>query len=106
MPSSWSGIARSPPQGNRAGCRSSPGPVVARTSPPKDPAKAYQGISAFLVDKRQVDPKQYTSRKIERSEDEWEHESIRLEPLNPEFQPFELAPDGLRVIAEWIRTLD
>ena len=39
--------------------------VFARTSPPKDPAKAYQGISAFLVDKRQVDPKQYTSRKID-----------------------------------------
>lgn len=39
--------------------------VFARTSPPKDPAKAYQGISAFLVDKREVDPKQYTSRKID-----------------------------------------
>lgn len=39
--------------------------VFARTSPPKDSAKAYQGISAFLVDKRQVDPKQYTSRKID-----------------------------------------
>lgn len=39
--------------------------VFARTSPPKDPAKAYQGISAFLVDKRNVDPKQYSSRKIE-----------------------------------------
>jgi acyl-CoA dehydrogenase len=39
--------------------------VFARTSPPKDPAKPHQGISAFLVDKRQVDPKQYTSRKID-----------------------------------------
>lgn len=39
--------------------------VFARTSPPKDPAKAYQGISAFLVDKRNVDPKQYSSRKID-----------------------------------------
>ena len=39
--------------------------VFARASPPKDPAKAYQGISAFLVDKRNVDPKQYSSRKID-----------------------------------------
>lgn len=39
--------------------------VFARTSEPKDPTKAYQGISAFLVDKRKVDPKQYSSRKID-----------------------------------------
>lgn len=39
--------------------------VFARTSPPKDPAKPHQGISAFLVDKRDVDPKQYSSRKID-----------------------------------------
>lgn len=39
--------------------------VFARTSQPKDPNKPFQGISAFLVDKRKVDPKQYTSRKID-----------------------------------------
>jgi acyl-CoA dehydrogenase len=39
--------------------------VFARTSASKDPAKPHQGISAFLVDKRQVDPKQYSSRKID-----------------------------------------
>jgi acyl-CoA dehydrogenase len=39
--------------------------VFARTSEPRDPAKPHQGISAFLVDKRKVDPKQYTSRKID-----------------------------------------
>jgi len=39
--------------------------VFARTSPPKDPAKPFQGLSCFLVDKREVDPKQYTSRKID-----------------------------------------
>jgi SOS-response transcriptional repressor LexA len=50
--------------------------------------------------------KKYTSRKKQKSEDEWEHESIRLEPLNPEFPAFELGPEGLRVIAEWVRTLD
>jgi acyl-CoA dehydrogenase len=39
--------------------------VFARTSPPKDPAKPFQGLSCFIVDKREVDPKQYTSRKID-----------------------------------------
>ncbi|MFY9811527.1 acyl-CoA dehydrogenase family protein [Aquabacterium sp.] len=39
--------------------------VFARTSQPTDPNKPFQGISAFLVDKRKVDPKQYTSRKID-----------------------------------------
>jgi hypothetical protein len=50
--------------------------------------------------------KKYTSRKSRQSEDEWQHESIRLEPLNPEFPAFDLEPHGLRVIAEWIRTMD
>jgi phage repressor protein C with HTH and peptisase S24 domain len=59
-----------------------------------------------LDDSARYTIKKYTSRKIHRGEGEWEHESIRLEPLNPEFQPFDLAPDKLRVIAEWIRTLD
>jgi SOS-response transcriptional repressor LexA len=59
-----------------------------------------------LDDSARYTIKRYTSRKVHRSEDEWQHESIRLEPLNPEFQAFELEPDGLRVIAEWVRTLD
>lgn len=49
--------------------------------------------------------KKYTSRKRQTGEDEWEHVGVRLEPLNPEFQAFDLAP-GDRVIAEWIRTLE
>ena len=36
--------------------------------------------------------KKYTSRKIRPADDEWEHESIRLEPLNPEFEPLDLQP--------------
>ena len=59
-----------------------------------------------LDDSARYTIKKYTSRKIHRGEDEWEHESITLEPLNPEFDAFELAPEGLRVIAEWIRTVD
>lgn len=50
--------------------------------------------------------KRYTSKKRVSPEGEWEHESIRLEPLNPHFEPLELAPDRLTVIAEWIQTLE
>jgi SOS-response transcriptional repressor LexA len=59
-----------------------------------------------LDDSARYTIKKYTSRKVHTGEDEWQHESIRLEPLNPEFQAFELEPEGLRVIAEWIRTID
>ncbi len=50
--------------------------------------------------------KRYTSRKVQRSEDEWQHESIRLEPLNPEFSAFELEEGEFRTIAEWVQVLD
>ncbi len=36
---------------------------------------------------------------------DWEHERIRLEPLNKEFQAFDLGPDQFRVIAEFVRVL-
>ncbi len=35
----------------------------------------------------------------------WEHDMIRLEPLNPAFEAFELGPDGFRAIAEFIEVL-
>jgi SOS-response transcriptional repressor LexA len=63
--------------------------------------------------------KRYTSRKKiysggqgEHGEDggegdgSWEHERIRLEPLNREFPGFDLGPDEFRVIAEFIAVLD
>jgi SOS-response transcriptional repressor LexA len=50
--------------------------------------------------------KKYTSRKVYSGEDEWRHEAIRLEPLNPEFQPLDLEPDSFQVIAEWVCTLE
>ncbi len=59
-----------------------------------------------LNDSARYTVKRYTSRKIQTAEEEWQHESIRLEPLNPEFQAFELEPEGLRVIAEWVATLE
>jgi SOS-response transcriptional repressor LexA len=49
--------------------------------------------------------KRYTSRKVQ-SDEGWEHQSIRLEPLNPEFDSFELAGDQFRVIGEFIKVLE
>lgn len=50
--------------------------------------------------------KRYTSRKVRTGEEEWSHESIRLEPLNPEFPAFELDGDQFRVLGEFVQVLD
>ena len=50
--------------------------------------------------------KRYTSRKVVTSPDEWQHEQIRLEPLNPEFEPWDVDPEGFAVVAEWLRVID
>ncbi|HVY94234.1 MAG TPA: S24 family peptidase [Bryobacteraceae bacterium] len=49
--------------------------------------------------------KRYTSRKTEAEDGSWEHAAIRLEPLNPEFEAFDLAPGDFRVIGEFVRVL-
>ncbi|MEO7650718.1 MAG: S24 family peptidase [Bryobacteraceae bacterium] len=54
--------------------------------------------------------KRYQSRKVETGEDEWQHSSIRLEPLNPEIEPMEFDPADehrrFRVIGEFVEVLD
>jgi SOS-response transcriptional repressor LexA len=50
--------------------------------------------------------KRYTSRKVAAGEDEWRHEQIRLEPLNPEFEAWDVDPEGFAVVAEWLRVID
>lgn len=50
--------------------------------------------------------KRYTSRKRAISEDEWRHESIRLEPLNPEYEPLDLEPDQFYVLGEFVQVLE
>jgi SOS-response transcriptional repressor LexA len=50
--------------------------------------------------------KRYTSRKVHSGEDEWQHEQIRLEPLNPAFQPWDVDPEGFAVVAEWLRVIE
>lgn len=50
--------------------------------------------------------KKYTSKKVQSGEEEWEHAAVRLEPLNPEFEGFELKEGEARVIAEFVQVLE
>lgn len=50
--------------------------------------------------------KRYTSRKVQTGEDQWEHERIRLEPLNPEFEAWDAGPEDFAVVAEWLRVIE
>jgi phage repressor protein C with HTH and peptisase S24 domain len=50
--------------------------------------------------------KRYTSTKILSGEDEWRHGNIRLEPLNPEFEPWDVGPEDFAVVAEWLRVIE
>jgi phage repressor protein C with HTH and peptisase S24 domain len=50
--------------------------------------------------------KKYTSRKVHSGEDEWRHERVRLEPLNPEFEAWDVEPQDFAVVAEWLRVLE
>ena len=50
--------------------------------------------------------KKYTSTKVSTGEDEWHHERIRLEPLNPEFEAWDVEPQDFAVVAEWLRVLE
>jgi SOS-response transcriptional repressor LexA len=53
--------------------------------------------------------KRYRSVKIENPDGSWTHQRIRLEPLNPEFEAWDLDPsdeEQCRVIAEFVQILD
>lgn len=50
--------------------------------------------------------KKYTSRKVYSGEDEWRHERIRLEPLNPEFEAWDAEEQDFAVVAEWLRVME
>jgi SOS-response transcriptional repressor LexA len=52
--------------------------------------------------------KRYRSEKRQDPDGDWTHERIRLEPLNPAFQAWDLDPgeDRYRVVAEFVQTLD
>ena len=52
--------------------------------------------------------KRYRSEKVRQPDGEWAHERIRLEPLNPEFEAWDLNPeeDRYRILAEFVQVLD
>src|SRR5580658_1080003 len=53
--------------------------------------------------------KRYRSWKKKDADGSWTHRRIRLEPLNPQFEAWDLNPsdaDSLRVVAEFVRVLD
>lgn len=50
--------------------------------------------------------KKYTSCKTETGEDEWRHERIRLEPLNPEYEAWDAGLEDFAVVAEWLRVIE
>lgn len=53
--------------------------------------------------------KRYRSRKVIAEDGRWQHEQIVMEPLNPEFDPWEIRPedyDRVRVLAEFVRVIE
>jgi SOS-response transcriptional repressor LexA len=53
--------------------------------------------------------KRYRSQKSQGpGADTWKHDQIRLEPLNPDFEAWDLDPseDLYRILAEFVRVLD
>jgi SOS-response transcriptional repressor LexA len=50
--------------------------------------------------------KRYTSKKSYSGEDEWQHQQIRLEPLNSEFEAWDVGPQDFAVVAEWLRVIE
>lgn len=49
--------------------------------------------------------KRYTSEKSQAGDAGWEHARVRLQPVNPEFEAFDLGPDEFRVLAEFVEVL-
>ena len=50
--------------------------------------------------------KRYRSHKVPREGDTWEHDSIRFEPLNPDFPAWDKVGERVAVLAEFVRVLD
>lgn len=53
--------------------------------------------------------KRYFSSKVVSGDSEWSHREIRLEPLNPDYEPIVLLPedvDAFKIIGEYLFTID
>ncbi|MEO8097307.1 MAG: S24 family peptidase [Acidobacteriota bacterium] len=51
--------------------------------------------------------KRYSSEKVQKNDGSWTHERVRLEPLNPEYDAWDLDPeeDRFRIVAEFVQVL-
>ena len=60
-----------------------------------------------LGDNDRYTVKRYHSEKVQNPDGSWSHERISLEPLNPEFEAWDLDPDEerFRIIGEFVRML-
>lgn len=58
----------------------------------------FDATSQFTV-------KLYRSEKIRHEDGTWEHGRIRMIPLNPEFEEWNLTPDEFKVIGEFVAVL-
>jgi phage repressor protein C with HTH and peptisase S24 domain len=112
------------PEGVRAGRDLFVGHVVGRSMEPRipdgslnlfrfHPVGSRQG-KILLIERRGVldetaryTVKRYTSKKVhDEGGEEWRHERIRLEPLNPEFEAWDVEPQDFAVVAEWLRVIE
>ena len=112
------------PEGVRAGPDLFVAHVVGRSMEPRipdgslnlfrfHPVGSRQG-KILLVERRGVldetaryTVKRYTSKKnYDERTGEWEHGNIRLEPLNPEFEAWDVEPRDFAVVAEWLRVIE
>ena len=95
--------------------------VVGRSMEPRIPAGSLcvfrrnvtgsrQGRLVLVENYGETGENRYTIKRYKsvkrQTGDEWEHETIRLEPLNPEYQAWELRPSDIRVVGEFVRVLD
>ena len=112
------------PEGVRAGPDLFVAHVVGRSMEPRipdgslnlfrfHPVGSRQG-RVLLIERRGVldetaryTVKRYTSKKnYDERTGEWEHGNIRLEPLNPEFEAWDVEPRDFAVVAEWLRVIE
>ena len=63
-----------------------------------------QKLSSF-DESSQFTVKEYSSVKSVKADDTWEHDTVRLKPLNPDYEPWDLTPDEFRVLGEFVAVL-
>jgi len=63
-----------------------------------------QKLSQF-DDSSQFTVKEYSSVKQISEDGSWHHERVRLKPLNPEYEAWDLSPDEFRVLGEFVAVL-